>query len=134
MTTLEKIEGIGEKYGKALKDAGIGSTEALLEAGGSPKGRVALEERTGISHKLILRWVNLADLYRIRGIGEEYSQLLEAAGVDSVMELAQRKAENLHQKLAQVNQEKNLVRALPAESVVSGWVEQAKALPRMVTY
>jgi len=108
--------------------------EALLQAGASPKGRADLAEKSGISGKLILEWVNRADLYRIRGISEEYSDLLESAGVDTVPELAQRNAANLHAALVQVNGEKKLVRHLPGESQVAAWIEQAKALPRVVTY
>jgi predicted flap endonuclease-1-like 5' DNA nuclease len=134
MYAITMIEGIGEKYAQTLKHVGINTVEALLEAGATPKGRDDLETKTGISHKLILKWVNAADLFRIRGIAEEYSHLLEAAGVDSVMELAQRKPENLRQKLAEVNGDGKIVRALPAESVVTGWVEQAKILPRKITY
>jgi predicted flap endonuclease-1-like 5' DNA nuclease len=105
-----------------------------LEKGATPQGRKALAEQTGISGKLILEWINRADLYRIKGVSEEYSDLLEAAGVDTVPELAQRNAENLYAKLGEVNAAKKLVRRLPTQSQVSNWIEQAKALPRVVTY
>jgi predicted flap endonuclease-1-like 5' DNA nuclease len=134
MTNLLKIEGIGDVYAAKLKGAGINSVEALLEGGRSPQGRENLEEQTGISGKLILEWVNHADLFRVKGIGEEYSDLLEEAGVDTVPELAQRNPDNLHAKLREVNAEKQLVRRLPALSLVKNWVAQAKALDRVITY
>ena len=134
MARIIDIEGIGKVYAEKLAGAGLTTVEALLKAGASPKGRQALEEKTGISGKLILEWVNLADLFRIKGIGEEYSDLLEEAGVDTVPELAQRNAENLYAKLAETNATKELVRRLPSQSQVADWVEQAKALPRVVTY
>jgi len=134
MAKLEVIEGIGDVYAQKLREAGIPTIEALLEAGASPKGRKDLAEKTGIGDALILEWVNLADLFRIKGVGEEYSDLLEEAGVDTVVELAQRNPENLYAKLAEVNVEKELVRRLPTQSQVSDWVAQAKALPRLVTY
>lgn len=134
MAKLEAIEGIGPVYGQKLREVGVATTEALLEAGASPTGRKELAEKSDISGKLILEWVNLADLFRIKGIGEEYSDLLEEAGVDTVPELAQRNPENLYVKLQEINAEKELVRRLPAASQVSDWVAQAKALPRVVTY
>jgi predicted flap endonuclease-1-like 5' DNA nuclease len=134
MTKLLKIEGIGDVYAQKLAAAGIATVEALLDRGASPKGREALAEGAGISESLILEWVNHADLFRVKGIGEEYSDLLEEAGVDTVPELAQRNPSNLHAKLVEVNAAKHLVRRLPAESQVKNWVEQAKALPRKVTY
>lgn len=134
MASLLKIEGVGEVYAQKLKDAGIANTDDLLAKGATPKGRQEIEAKTGISHALILEWVNHVDLFRIKGVGEEYSDLLEAAGVDTVPELAQRKAENLYEKLAQVNEEKKLVRQLPTQAAVAAWIEQAKQLPRVVTY
>lgn len=134
MAKIIDIEGIGPVYAKKLADAGIKTTGALLKAGATPKGRKELEEKTGIAHALILEWVNLADLFRIKGIGEEYSDLLEEAGVDTVKELAQRKAENLYEKMAETNAAKKLVRKLPSNKQVADWVEQAKALPRAVEY
>jgi predicted flap endonuclease-1-like 5' DNA nuclease len=134
MAKLIAIEGIGEVYAQKLNEAGLQTTEDLLEAGSTPKGREELAEKTGIGGKLILEWTNLADLFRIKGIGEEYSDLLEEAGVDTVPELAQRNAANLHATLAEVNAEKSLVRRLPAASQVADWVEQAKALPRAISY
>lgn len=134
MAKIIGIEGIGPVYAEKLASVGITTVEALLKAGASPKGREELAEKTGISGKLILEWVNLADLFRIKGISEEYSDLLEEAGVDTVPELAQRNAENLHAKLQEVNAAKKLVRRLPAQSQVADWIQQAKALPRVLTY
>jgi predicted flap endonuclease-1-like 5' DNA nuclease len=134
MAKLTKVEGIGQAYGQDLQEAGIATTDALLEKGASPQGRKEIAEKTGISEKLILRWVNHVDLFRVRGVGEEYADLLEVAGVDTVPELAQRNAENLYRKLVAVNQEKKLVRRLPTQAQVSGWIEQAKQLPRTITY
>ena len=134
MTRLTTIEGIGEVYSQQLAEMGIQTTEQLLEKGSSPAGRKELVEKTGISSSLILKWVNRADLFRIKGVGEEYSDLLEIAGVDTVPELAQRNAENLYQKVVEANQEKNLVRRLPPQSAVRDWIEQAKKLPRAINY
>ena len=134
MTALSKIEGIGDVYSEKLKAAGVGTIEELLSTGAAPKGRKALADSTGISDKLILEWVNRADLFRVKGIGEEYSDLLESAGVDTVKELAQRKADNLHKKLVEVNEAKKLVRKLPTEEQVAGWIESAKSLPRGIEY
>jgi len=134
MAKLETIEGIGEVYAAKLREAGITTVEALLEAAATPQGRKALEEKTGISGKLILEWANRADLFRIKGISEEYSDLLEAAGVDTVPELAQRNPDNLYQALVKVNEEKKLVRRLPSRDDVANWIEQAKKLPRILAY
>lgn len=134
MTKLTTIEGIGPTYAQTLKDADISTTEDLLEQGASSHGRKAIAEKTGISGKLVLRWINMADLFRIKGVGEEYADLLEAAGVDTVPELAQRNPGNLHQKMVEVNQTKKLVRQVPGQTQVTEWVNQAKALPRRVTY
>lgn len=134
MTKLATIEGIGPVYQEKLNQIGIRSVEALLVAGKTPKGRADLAEKSGISGKLILEWVNLADLFRIKGIGEEYSDLLEEAGVDTVPELAQRRPDNLYAKLVEINAEKKLVRRLPPQVSVEDWVAQAKELPRVVEY
>ncbi|ARU41713.1 ferredoxin [Armatimonadetes bacterium Uphvl-Ar1] len=134
MANIKDIEGIGPAYGEKLEAAGVKTDSALLEQGASKKGRQELAEKTGISETHILNWVNRADLARIKGIGSEYADLLEAAGVDSVPELGQRNAANLHAKMTEVNAEKNLVRSLPSESMVEGWVEQAKGLDRVVTH
>jgi predicted flap endonuclease-1-like 5' DNA nuclease len=134
MANLIAVEGIGEVYAQKLKEAGIGSTEALLAAGATPEGRKDIAAKTGIGDSLILRWVNHVDLFRIKGVGEEYSDLLEAAGVDTVVELAQRVAANLYAKLAEVNQAEKRVRKLPAQSQVKNWIKQAKKLPRKISY
>ncbi len=134
MVKLIRVEGIGEAYAARLAEAGVVTTDDLLKAGATPKGREELCEKTGVSSKLILRWVNLADLWRIKGIGEEYSDLLEAAGVDTVPELARRNPENLLVALTQCNEDQKRVRKLPAQSLVTSWVTQAKELPRVVTY
>ena len=134
MTKLVAVEGIGEVYAQKLLAAGIATVEALLEVGASPKGRQGLCDKTGIAASLILEWVNRVDLFRIKGVGEEYSDLLEVAGVDTVPELAQRNPENLYQKLVTANEEKKRVRKLPTQAQVGDWVEQAKKLPRVLTY
>ncbi len=134
MADLVQVEGIGERYAQKLAEAGISTTQALLTKGASPQGRKEIAEKAGISQELILRWVNHIDLFRVKGIGEEYADLLEAAGVDTVPELAQRSSGNLYQKLIEVNREKRLVRRLPSETQVADWVEQAKQLPRKITY
>ena len=134
MTKLMTIEGIGDVYNAKLQEVGVTTVEALLERGATPQGRKELAELTGAGAERILDWVNRADLYRIRGVSEEYSDLLEAAGVDTVVELGQRNPENLHAKIQEVNAQKKLVRRLPTLAQVSGWVEQAKDLPRKVSY
>jgi predicted RecB family nuclease len=134
MASLSEVEGIGSAYAEKLESAGIGSTDALLERGSNPKGRQQIADATGISDKLILRWVNHVDLFRVKGVAGEYAELLEAAGVDTVPELAQRNPENLHAALAAANEPKKLVRQVPALSQVAGWIEEAKGLPRVVTY
>ncbi len=134
MTKLTKVEGIGAVYAQKLEDIGIETTEELLEQGATPKGREEIVEQSGISKKLILKWINRADLFRIKGVGGEYADLLEVAGVDTVPELAQRNPENLYQKLLEINQEKDLVRRAPSQDQVSDWVEEAKGLPRVITY
>jgi predicted flap endonuclease-1-like 5' DNA nuclease len=134
MAKLIDIEGIGEKYTAKLKAAGIQTTDALLAKGSTPKGRKEIAEGSGISEKLVLEWVNHVDLFRIKGVGSEYADLLEEAGVDTIPELAQRKAENLVTKMNEVNAAKKLVRRLPVLSQVASWIEQAKNLPRVITY
>jgi predicted flap endonuclease-1-like 5' DNA nuclease len=131
---IEYIEGIGPIFGEKLRQAGITTVGMLLQAGAAPKGRAQIVANTGIRHDLILRWVNQADLKRVKGIGSEYSELLEKAGVDTVMELSRRNPENLFDKLAATNAEKKLVRQIPTLKDVQDWVEQAKSLPRVVNY
>ena len=134
MSKLSDIEGIGEIYAEKLNSAGVTTIEKLLEMGAEKKGRGAIAEQTGISEKQILNWVNRADLSRVKGVSTQYADLLEFAGVDTVPELAQRNAANLHVKMSEVNEERQLVRQLPSESQVAEWVEQAKSLPRAVHY
>lgn len=134
MATITDIEGIGEVYAVKLRTVGVRTTEALLERGGTPKGRKGLAEMTGFSEQTILEWVNRADLFRVRGIGSQYSDLLEAAGVDTVRELAVRKAESLLENLTKVNTEKNKVNKLPTLSQVKSWIQIAKTLPKGVKY
>lgn len=131
---LIDIEGIGPVYAETLAGMGLRTASDLLQAGANPKGREDLAVATGISKKLILRWVNQADLFRIKGVGEQYADLLEAAGVDTVPELAQRRADNLTRKMNDVNEDKQLVRRTPTEAQVAAWIETAKGLPRAVTY
>jgi predicted flap endonuclease-1-like 5' DNA nuclease len=133
-TGLEYVEGIGPVYAQTLKGIGIATLLDLLKQGAMPKSRAEITEKSGISHKLILKWVNHIDLYRIKGVGSEYADLLEAAGVDTVVELATRNPGNLFEKLSAVNEEKHLVRRPPASSQVEEWVEQAKQLPRVINY
>jgi predicted flap endonuclease-1-like 5' DNA nuclease len=128
------IEGIGEVYAQKLHDVGVATTDALLEQGATPKGRKDLGDRTGLGERRILKWVNRADLFRIKGVAEQYSDLLAAAGVETVIELAQRRADHLHQKLVETNQAKKLVRVIPDMATVAEWVEQARKLPRVVSY
>jgi predicted flap endonuclease-1-like 5' DNA nuclease len=134
MAKLIDIEGVGEVYAGKLTAAGVRSTGALLKMGSTAKGRKEIAEKSGITETLILEWVNHVDLFRIKGVGEEYADLLEEAGVDTVPELAQRNAENLFEKLVAVNQQKKLVRRLPVQAQVSDWVAQAKGLPRLIQY
>ena len=129
---LEEIEGIGPTHAATLAAHGLSTTDQLLEHGGTPSGRAALAEKSGISDTLILEWVNHADLCRIDGVGCEYADLLEAAGVDTTVELAQRNAGNLATALERTNDEKKLVRRVPTEADVTRWIEQAKGLPRAV--
>jgi predicted flap endonuclease-1-like 5' DNA nuclease len=132
MATLTDIEGIGAAHAERLEAAGIHTTDELLLAGATRQARTALAEKTGIGEDMILEWGNHADLYRIKGVASEYADLLEAAGVDSVVELAQRNATNLHDRLVVLNEEKHLVRAVPTETQIAGWLEEARGLERAV--
>ena len=131
---IEEIEGIGTDYGKKLGAAGVGTVEVLLEKGGRRLSREKLSEATGISEKQILAWVNRADLMRVKGVGSEYSDLLEAAGVDSCLELSHRVPANLHRKMEEINSARKLVRRLPTEHEVTGWVSAAKSMPKVVEH
>lgn len=134
MANILDIEGIGPVYAEKLKEIGIRTAEKLLEEGKTKKGRIKIAETAGVSEKLVLTWVNHADLFRIKGIASQYAELLEAAGVDSVPELAQRRADNLAEKMEEVNAEKKLVRLTPGLKRVESWIDQAKKLDRVVTH
>jgi predicted flap endonuclease-1-like 5' DNA nuclease len=134
MTHLNEIEGIGPSHAEKLGAAGITTVEGLLEAGATPHGRNALEEKTGISHHHLLTLVNQADLFRVQGIGRQYAELLRAAGVDSVLELAQRSGDHLHAKLVEINEKHHHVKVVPSQEHVIKWIEQSQALPRVVQY
>jgi predicted flap endonuclease-1-like 5' DNA nuclease len=131
---LSYIEGIGEVYGGKLKEVGVDTPQALLDRGATPKGRKELAEATGISEHLILKWVDEVDLYRVKGLGTQYSELLEAAGVSTILELAQRNPEHLYNKVIEVNEEHRHVKHAPSQSQIEDWVSQAKDLPRVVSY
>ncbi|MBR0682182.1 DUF4332 domain-containing protein [Roseomonas eburnea] len=131
---IEEIEGIGKVYGDKLRAAGVKDTDALLARCATPKDRATLAAATGIPDALVLKFANRADLMRVKGIGEEYADLLEAAGVDTVPELAQRKAANLYAAMETVNAAKKLVRQAPGLAAVEGWIAAAKDLPRKLQY
>ncbi len=131
---LTYIEGIGPAYAKTLNEAGIMNPHDLLEQGASRKGRIEIAEKTQLSGKLVAKWVKQVDLFRVSGVGPQYADLLEQSGVDTVPELAQRNAKNLHKKMAAVNAEKNLVREVAGLHQVEKWVAEAKELPRKITY
>jgi predicted flap endonuclease-1-like 5' DNA nuclease len=134
MAKLTEIEGVGESFAQKLHGAGVSTTDDLLDKGASPAGRKEIAEKSGIGEKQILGWVNKCDLMRVKGVGEEYADLLEAAGVDTVPELAQRNGANLLTKMTEVNEAKKLVRALPTEDKVTDWIGQAKDMPRKINY
>lgn len=132
---LEDVEGIGPIEAEKFTLAGIGSGDALLEQGATAGGRAAIEKATGISGTLILKWVNRLDLMRVKGVGSEYSDLLEVAGVDSPAELAQRNAANLATTFEEVVAARpGTVRRIPTEAEVAGWIAEAKALPKVVKH
>ncbi len=134
MPAIIDVEGIGPKYAEKLKSVGIRTTDKLLKVGATPKGRKDLEEKSGIGHELILKWVNNADLYRIKGVGSEYAELLEKSGVDTVVELAKRVPQNLVDAFAETNKKHKVVRRLPVLKEVTKWIDQAKKLPRVISY
>jgi predicted flap endonuclease-1-like 5' DNA nuclease len=131
---IAEVEGVGEAFAGKLNAAGIQTTEDLLAASANPKGRKSLAESTGIDEGKILEWANRCDLMRIKGVGSEYSDLLESAGVDTVKELATRRADNLTEKMAEVNATSRLVRRVPTLSEVESWIAEAKTLPPALTY
>ena len=134
MASIDTIEGIGLRNATKLRKARVRTTEALLKRGATRKGRRQLAEDVAIAEKMILEWVNRADLMRVKGVGEEYSDLLEAAGVDTIKELRRRNPGNLLSAMVEVNAKKKLVRRLPTESMVTRWVDNAKGLDPLVTY
>lgn len=131
---IEEIEGIGSVYAEKLEAAGVKTTEDLLDKAAAKKGREALAEATGISEKLILKWANHADLFRIKGVAGQFAELLEAAGVDTVKELRHRVPANLHAKLVETNEARNLCNRVPAVAEVEKMIEQAKELEPRMTY
>jgi predicted flap endonuclease-1-like 5' DNA nuclease len=131
---ITDIDGIEPEVACILKSAGIRTTEKLLEAAKTPKGRKALAEKTGFDEKRILCWANKADKMRIKGVGEEYAELLQAAGVDTVKELMYRNPCNLAKAMAAANKKRKLVRLLPSDKAVLRWIEHAKKLPMKITY
>lgn len=134
MSKLEEIEGIGAAYAVKLRKAGVRSTNELLKKGATPAGRKQISKDSGISEKLVLEWVNHSDLFRIKGVGSEYADLLEEAGVDTVVELAKRNADKLLEAIKAANAKKKLVRQLPGLSNLKDWINQAKKLPRAIKY
>ena len=128
------IEGVGDVYAEKLQAAGINKVSELLEKCAAPKGRKEVAEATGISEKLILKWTNHADLFRINGVGPQFAELLEAAGVDTVKEFRHRVAENLQPKLVEVNEKKNICNRVPAVSEIQKMIDQAKELEPKMTY
>lgn len=134
MASIDTIEGIGHKQATSLRKARIRTVEALLKKGSTRKGRREIAAATKMSEKLILEWVNRADLMRVRGVGEEYSDLLEAAGVDTVKELRRRNAANLLIAMVAVNDKKRAVRRLPTEAMVQRWVDHAKELDAIIKH
>ncbi|WP_027841669.1 DUF4332 domain-containing protein [Pyruvatibacter mobilis] len=131
---VEDIEGVGPAYAEALAKAGIKTTEDLLAIGAARNGRGDIAAQSGLSEKLILKWVNHADLMRISGVGGEFAELLEAAGVDTVKELQHRNAENLAETMKSTNEEKNLTRVVPSADTVAKWIEQAKGMEPAVSH
>lgn len=134
MAKISDIEGIGPAYAAKLETAGIKTVEKLLEVAGGKKGRQTLAESTGIDESRILSWVNMADLFRINGVGPQFAELLHAAGVDTIKELRTRNAANLHAKIVEVNAEKNLANAVPALSRIETFIEEAKGMEPAVTH
>ena len=131
---IEEVEGIGPSYGDKLRSVGISDTDRLLELCCTKGGRADVAEKTGINEGQLLKWANMADLFRIKGVGPEYAELLEAAGVDTVKELRNRNAANLADRCAEVNAQKKLTRTVPSEQAISGWIEQAGDLPPTIEH
>jgi len=134
MTKLNEIEGLDESMEEKLKSAGISNAEELVAASATKENRSDLAKKIDVPEKVILKWANRADLARIKGVGIEYADLLEAAGVDTIPELAQRKADHLLLKLTSVNEEYKFVKKIPTEKQIEDWIAQSKELPRILYY
>jgi predicted flap endonuclease-1-like 5' DNA nuclease len=134
MSHINKIEGIGPSHTKKFAEVGVTTVEHLLKAGATPKGRKELATKTGFHERHLLKWVNQADLLRIKGVGRQYAELLQSSGVDSVKELAQRKPDHLHGKLKESNDTKRQVHIVPPLTSINNWISEAKKLPRVVSY
>jgi len=134
MANISSIEGIGDSYAEKFNEAGITSVESLLSKAGDKQARRKLAADTGISEKLILKWVNMADLFRIRGVAGQHAELLGCSGVDTVKELAQRNPESLQAKMTTTNEEKHVVRQVPGLKIVKSWITEAGKLPRKINY
>lgn len=132
--SIQNIEGIGPRYAELLKQEGIYTTERLLDVAGDRAGRKILAGKTSINEHYILKWVNMCDLFRIKGVAGQFAELLKSSGVDTVKELGTRNAVNLAIKMAEVNNEKSLCKVSPNSTAVTGWIEQAKTLDPMVTH
>ncbi|HEX9795152.1 MAG TPA: DUF4332 domain-containing protein [Planctomycetota bacterium] len=131
---IDEIEGIGPSYSEKLRSADIVNTDKLLEACCNKAGRETVAEATGIPETMVLKWTNMADLFRLKDVGPEFAELLKASGVDTVKELKHRNAENLATKMAEVNAEKKLARRVPSAEVITGWIAQAAELPAVITH
>lgn len=131
---IKDIEGIGPSFAERLANASIGNTNQLLEGCGSPSGRSQVSEKTGLSESQLLKWANMADLMRVSGVGSQYAELLEQAGVDTIKELRNRNAENLATRMKEINGSRRLVRTTPSPRTVEGWISKAKALEPKITY
>ena len=131
---ITDINGIDDNVADSLKAVGIRTTEKLLEAAKSPKGRKDLAAKTDISEKQLLCWANMADRMRVKGLGKDYAVLLQLAGVDTVKELKYRNPEKLAKAMAAANVKRKLVRLLPSDKAVTRWIEHAKKLPLKITY
>lgn len=134
MSHINEIEGIGPSHTKKFAEVGVTTVEHLLKAGATPKARKDLATKTGFHEHHLLKWVNQADLLRIKGVGRQYAELLQASGVDSVKELAQRKPDHLHEKIKESNEAKRQVHIVPNLASVTDWISEAKKLPRVVSY
>lgn len=131
---IKEIEGIGPAYGEKLENGGWKTVESLLNEGATPAGRKNISTTTGINESLVLDWVNMADLFRVKGVAGQFAELLKASGVDTVKEFRTRNPENLHAKLVEVNNEKNLTKVVPGVETLTKFIAEAKTLDPKVTY